>query len=147
MADAFESQHSARPWAESLPTANTETAPSFLWFATIQCIESKQDLAGLAPKGCFIPAKPVERVAWQIGQTQKTTRKVGGGIWSADITGDIGVNWHAMPIYNKGVLHSLARIDAVPVDFGLSRLGQDCIAGQFCAVVANNRLGLATRGN
>jgi hypothetical protein len=67
--------------------------------------------------------------------------------WSADITGDIGVNRHAMPIRNKGVLHWLARIDAVPVDLGLSRLGQDCIAGQFCAVVANNRLGLATRGN
>jgi len=40
---------------------------SFLWFATIQGIESKQDLAGLAPKDCFIPAQPVERVAWEIG--------------------------------------------------------------------------------
>ena len=45
-----------------LPATDTETAPSVLWFATIQCIESKQDLAGLAPKGCFIPAKPVERI-------------------------------------------------------------------------------------
>jgi hypothetical protein len=34
----------------------TETTPSILWFATIQCIEGKQDLAGLAPKDCFIPA-------------------------------------------------------------------------------------------
>jgi hypothetical protein len=53
-----------------------------LWFATIQCIESKQDLAGLAPKERFIPAKPVERVAGQIGQTQKATcevaRKIAG---------------------------------------------------------------------
>ena len=50
-----------------LPATDTETAPSLLWFATIQCIESKQDLAGLAPKDCFIPAKPVERIAGQIG--------------------------------------------------------------------------------
>ena len=63
-----------------LPAADTETAPSLLWVATIQCIESKQDLAGLAPKDCFIPAKPVERVAGQIGQTQKATCEVGGGI-------------------------------------------------------------------
>ncbi len=62
------------------PAADAETAPSVLWFATIQCIESKQDLAGLAPKGCFIPAKPVERVAGQIGQTQKATCEIGGGI-------------------------------------------------------------------
>jgi hypothetical protein len=45
-----------------LPAPDTEAAPSLLWFATTQCIESKQDLAGLAPKGCFIPAKPVERI-------------------------------------------------------------------------------------
>ena len=62
------------------PATDTETAPSLLWFATIQCIESKQDLASLAPKDCFIPAKPVERVAGQIGQTQKATCEVGGGI-------------------------------------------------------------------
>jgi hypothetical protein len=51
-----------------LPTTGTETPSSLLWFTTIQGIESKQDLAGLAPKDCFIPAKPVERVAGQIGQ-------------------------------------------------------------------------------
>jgi len=39
-----------------LPAADTETAPSLLWFATIQGIESKQDLGNLAPKDCFIPA-------------------------------------------------------------------------------------------
>src|SRR5208282_5331850 len=39
-----------------------------------------QDLAGLAPKDCFIPAEPVERVAGQIGQTQKATCEVSGGI-------------------------------------------------------------------
>ena len=43
--------------------ADAETAPSVMWFATIQCIESKQDLAGLAPKDCFISAESVERVA------------------------------------------------------------------------------------
>ena len=63
-----------------LPTIDAETAPSLLWFATMQRIESKQDLAGLTPKDCFIPAKPVERVAGQIGQTQKATCQVGGGI-------------------------------------------------------------------
>jgi len=50
-----------------LSAADTETVSSFLWFATMQGIKRKQDLAGLAPKDCFIPAKPVERVAWQIG--------------------------------------------------------------------------------
>ena len=50
-----------------LPAVDTETAAFLLWFAAIQCIESKQDLAGLAPKDCFIPAKPIERVAGQIG--------------------------------------------------------------------------------
>ncbi len=28
-----------------LPATDTEMAPSLLWFATMQCIESKQDLA------------------------------------------------------------------------------------------------------
>jgi hypothetical protein len=46
----------------------------------MQCIESKQVLARLAPKDCFIPAESVERVAGQIGQTQKATCEVGGGI-------------------------------------------------------------------
>ena len=64
-----------------LPAVDTETAAFLLWFATIQCIQSKQDLAGLAPKDCFIPAKPVEWVARQIGQTQKATCEVGGGIY------------------------------------------------------------------
>jgi hypothetical protein len=35
---------------------------------------------GLVPKDCFIPGKPVERVAGQIGQTQEATCEVGGGI-------------------------------------------------------------------
>ena len=54
-----------------LPATSTVPVCSLLRFATIQCIQSKQDLAGLAPKDCFIPAKPVERVARQIGQAQK----------------------------------------------------------------------------
>ncbi len=52
-------------------------APSLVWFAAIQRIESKQDLTGLAPKGCFVPAKSVERVAGQMGEAQKATREVG----------------------------------------------------------------------
>ena len=59
---------------------HAETALSILWSATIHCIESKQNLAGLAPKDCFVSAKSVERVAGQIGQTQKATCKLGCGI-------------------------------------------------------------------
>src|SRR5260370_25752367 len=42
-------------------------------------IKGKQDLAGMAPKDCFIPAKPVERVVGQIGQTREAMCEVGGG--------------------------------------------------------------------
>ena len=65
---------------QALPTADTETAPSVLWFAAIQGIKRKQDLAVLAPKGCFISAEAVERVVGQIGETQKATRELSGGI-------------------------------------------------------------------
>lgn len=40
-------------------------ASSLLGFAPIQGIECKKDLAGLTPKRCFIPGKPIER---EIGQ-------------------------------------------------------------------------------
>jgi hypothetical protein len=40
--------------------ADTELAPSFLRLAPIQGIKCKQDLAGLAPKGCFVSAEAVE---------------------------------------------------------------------------------------
>jgi hypothetical protein len=49
-----------------------------LWFAAI--IKRKQDLADLAPKGCFISAEAVERVVGQVGETQKATRELSGGI-------------------------------------------------------------------
>ena len=66
------------------PAAETETSPSVLWFAAIQCIESKQDLPSLAPEGNFVSAEAVERIVGQIGETQKTTREIsdwiGGGI-------------------------------------------------------------------
>ena len=63
-------------WRQVSPATDAEMAPSLLWFATIQCIESKQDLARLAPKDGFIAAEPVERVAGQIGQTQTATCEV-----------------------------------------------------------------------
>ena len=63
-----------------LPPANMKTAPSFVWFAAIQSIERKQDLARLAPKGCFISAKAIEREVRQIGETQKATRELSGGL-------------------------------------------------------------------
>ena len=55
-------------------------APSIPWFAAIQDIKSKKDLAGLAPEGCFISAEAVERVVGQIGETQKATRELSGRI-------------------------------------------------------------------
>ena len=61
-----------------LPATETETAPSILWLAPIQCVEGKQDLADLAPKGCFIPAKPIEREVGQIGEAQKAAGEVSG---------------------------------------------------------------------
>jgi hypothetical protein len=70
IADLFISRSSivvASVGRQVLPAPDTETAPSLVWFVTIQCIESKQDLTGLAPKVRFIPAQPVERIAWQIG--------------------------------------------------------------------------------
>ena len=60
--------------------AEAETAPSIPWLAAIQGIKSKKDLAGLAPKGCFISAEAVEHVVGQIGESQKATRELGGGI-------------------------------------------------------------------
>ena len=64
-----------------LPAADVDTAPSFLRFAAIQGIERKQDLAGLAPEGCFISAEAVKRVVGQIGQAQKATREVSVKRW------------------------------------------------------------------
>ena len=54
-----------------LPPTDTETAPSFLWFAAIQCIERpawRQRIASYR-------TKPVERVAGLIGETQEATRE------------------------------------------------------------------------
>jgi hypothetical protein len=62
---------------QAVLATDTETASSLLWFATIRCIESKQDLAGLAPEDGFIPAEPVERVTRQVGESQEATREVG----------------------------------------------------------------------
>ena len=50
-----------------LPATDTGTAPSLLRFTAIQYIESKQDLAGLAPQRCFISAETIEREVGQIG--------------------------------------------------------------------------------
>jgi hypothetical protein len=55
-------------------------APSFLWFAPIQGIERKKDLAGSAPTGSFVPAEAIGRVVGQIGEAQKATREVRGTI-------------------------------------------------------------------
>jgi hypothetical protein len=46
-----------------------------LWFAAIQAIERIEDLASLAPKGCFIAAQTIDRVIGQIAEPQETTRE------------------------------------------------------------------------
>ena len=53
-----------------LSATDPEPGPSLLWFAAIQRIECTQDLAGLAPKSCFVSTEAVEREAGQIGKTQ-----------------------------------------------------------------------------
>ena len=63
-----------------MSAAEMETAASFLWFAAIQDIEHKQDLAGLAPKGRIVSAEAIERIVGQIGETQKATREVSARI-------------------------------------------------------------------
>ena len=50
-----------------LPTADTVTVPSIVWSAAIQGVQCKQDLSGLAPKRCFVPAEAIEGVVGQIG--------------------------------------------------------------------------------
>ena len=49
--------------------------------------------------------------------------------------------------FDAGVLRRLAGGDGVPRDANLGGLGQDDIAGQLCAVVADDRLGLAADGD
>ena len=44
--------------------------------AATQDIKCKQNLASLAPKGCFISAEAVEGAVRQIGETQKATREL-----------------------------------------------------------------------
>jgi hypothetical protein len=51
-----------------LDIIEAEEGSSFLWFASIQGIEGKQDPADLAPKGCFIAAEAIECEIGQIGQ-------------------------------------------------------------------------------
>ena len=51
-------------------------ALSLLWFAAIQRIERKQDLARLAPKRCFITAQAIECEVGQISETQKAPREL-----------------------------------------------------------------------
>ena len=63
-----------------VPIAEEEMATSVLRSLSAQCIERNHGLASLTPKDGFVPAKPVERMAWQIGETQKATREVGARI-------------------------------------------------------------------
>ena len=51
-----------------------------MWFVAIQGVKRKQDLAGLAPKRCFISAEAIDRVVGRIGETQKATRELSGRI-------------------------------------------------------------------
>src|SRR5208282_1060438 len=78
----------------------TETTASLLWFATIQRIESKQDLACLAPKGSFISAEAVEREVRQIGETQKATRELSGGTNDRSVRFWARAGRHSRPVGN-----------------------------------------------
>ena len=49
--------------------------------------------------------------------------------------------------FDEAVLHGLSRRDVVPFDLGVCRPGQDRVARQFGAVVADDRLGFAAPGN
>ena len=73
------SNHRAGRWA-CCTIIDTEAACPFLWFAAIQGVKGKQDLTGLAPKGCFIAAQAIQREVGQIGKTQKATRELNGRI-------------------------------------------------------------------
>ena len=57
------------------PPADTEGAPSIRWFAAIQGIKRKQDLAALAPKGCFISAEAVEHITASIKRNRFGTKR------------------------------------------------------------------------
>jgi hypothetical protein len=50
----------------------------------------------------------------------------------------------AIKAFDEGVLCRLARCDVMPVDLALLRLFQDHHAGELSAVIADNRLRLAT---
>ena len=52
------------------PTRYSCRIPIALTFSLVPA-RCEQNLAGLAPKGCFISAEPVERVVRQIGETQR----------------------------------------------------------------------------
>lgn len=45
---------------------------------------------------------------------------------------------------DKSVLHQLARGNGTPIDQALSGSTEDRITGQFCSIIADNGLGLAT---
>ena len=92
-----------------LSAAETETAPSIPWFAAIQGFKSKKDLAGLAPKGGFVPAEAIERVVAQIGETQKATGELNARIDSS-LDGLVGaVNVFSIRTCNRAMLDRSCR--------------------------------------
>ena len=68
----LKSQPSRSQIADARRSSTPGAAPSFLWFAAVQGIESKQDLTNLAPKRCFVAAEAIECKVGQIGKTQKS---------------------------------------------------------------------------
>ena len=49
--------------------------------------------------------------------------------------------------FDEGVLNRLAAIDIVPIDPDLLGPAKNGVACEFCPIVADNRLGLAARGD
>jgi hypothetical protein len=70
----------------------------------------------LAPKDCFIPAEAIERVTGQIGQTQKATCKVDGGI-------------NALPPRAGQGLRSICSAERCSIEIGIGRISapEPCI--------------------
>ncbi len=61
----------------------------------------------------------------------------------------VNFDYDSFLVRNCGSVNISLRIaiETVPIDFGVGRPSQDRIAGQLCAVVADDRLGLAARSN
>jgi hypothetical protein len=45
-----------------------------------QCIQSENDLPGLAPQERLVPVEPIERIGWVFGKFKKAQSRIAGAI-------------------------------------------------------------------